>query len=125
MRREVREPDRDEILQRIVAELRLHERIDGERSVRAGEQRVAVGRGFRRHVGAEAAARAGAVLDHDRLAEHLLHVLAGDARDEVGVAARRERHDQPDRLVGIGGERHARQHGDERRCGDRAKQHTA
>ena len=65
MRREVGEPDRDEILERIVAELGLHERVDGERAVRAGEQRVAVGR--RGHLcGAEAAAGAGAVLDHDR-----------------------------------------------------------
>ena len=38
---------RREILQRIVAELGLHERIDGERPVRADEQRVAVGRGAR------------------------------------------------------------------------------
>ena len=44
VRREVGEPDGDEVLERIVAELGLHERIDGQRAVRAGEQRVAIGR---------------------------------------------------------------------------------
>ena len=118
VRRQVGEPDRDEILQRIVVELGLHERVDGERAVRAGEQRVAVGRRARRHLGAEAAARAGAVLDHEGLAERLAHALAAQPRDEVRIAAGRERHDHAHRLVRIGGVGGARQSGCERRGRD-------
>ena len=46
---------------------------------------------------ADDAARAAAVLDHDRLAEVVGQRLAEHARDAVDRAARRERHDQPDR----------------------------
>src|ERR1700688_3146136 len=52
-----------EILQWIVAELGLHEWIDGERSVRADEERVAVGFGARDSLGADTAARAATVVD--------------------------------------------------------------
>jgi hypothetical protein len=110
MRREVGQPDGDEIFERIVVELGLHERIDGQRAVRSGEQRVAVRRCGRDRSSAETAARAGARFNDDRLAERCRHALGDDPRHEVGVAARRERHDQPDRLVRIGGEGLARQH---------------
>ena len=43
------------------------------------------------------AARAAAVLDHDRLAELRRHLLEHDARDDVGRAARPERNDRADR----------------------------
>ena len=95
---------RREILERIVAELGLHERVDGERPVRADQQRVAVGRGARHHFGADAAAGAAAVVDHHRLPKRHFHLFADDAADDVGIAAGRERHDQMDRPVRIGGE---------------------
>jgi hypothetical protein len=125
MRREVGEPYRDEVLQRIVVELRLHERIDCERPIRAGEQRVAIRCGARRHFGTQAAACAGAVFGHERLAERLAHALTAQPRDEVRIAAGRERHDQPHRLVRIGGGRMARQRAHKRRGRDRGEQCAA
>jgi hypothetical protein len=59
----------------------------------ADAQRVAVGCRFDGAGDADACARAGDVLDHDRLAERLAHALAQDAGERVGRAARRERHD--------------------------------
>lgn len=100
---------RREVLERIVGKVRLHEGIDGERPVRADEQRVAVGRRVRHEFGADAAAGAAAVVDHNRLAERARNAFADDAADDVGVAAGGERHDQVDRPVGIGGEGGARQ----------------
>ena len=47
----------------------------------------------------------GPVVDHDLLAELLAELGAEDARDRIGRAARRLRHDQPDRLVGKFGRR--------------------
>ena len=108
MRHVAGERDGREILQRIVAELGLHEGIDGERAVRADEQRVAVGRRARHRFGADAAAGAAAVVDHHRLAERARDPFADQAADDVGIAAGRERHDQMDRPVRIGGEGCAR-----------------
>ena len=45
--------------------------------------------------------RAGAVLDHERLAKTLLEPLRDRARDQVGAAAWRERHEDRDGAVGI------------------------
>ena len=63
--------------------------------------------------------------DDDRLAERRRHAFGDDSRHEIGVAAGRERHDQPDRLVGIGGEGRARQQGRERRGGERGQERAA
>ena len=62
------------------------------------QQRVAVGRRLRHHVGADRAARAAAILHQHRLPHRLLHALRDDARGDVGGAARRERHDDADRF---------------------------
>ena len=59
---------------------------------------VAVGRGLGDHVGAERAAGAAAVVDHDLLLEDFLQLLPDHAGDQVVRPAGRERHDQPDRL---------------------------
>jgi hypothetical protein len=48
-----------------------------------------------------AAARAAAVVDDERLAEHLRQALGECAPDDVARPARRPRNDQPDRLGGI------------------------
>ena len=65
-------------------------------------KRVAVRRRARDDRGADIARRAGAIFDHDRLAERLLQMAADDARQDVGRAARRERHDERDVARGIG-----------------------
>ena len=64
------------------------------------QMRVAVGLGFRREIEPDGERPARAVVDHDLLAELLAELRAEDARDRIGRAARRLRHDQPDRLVG-------------------------
>ena len=59
---------------------------------------------------------AGAVLDHDRLAELVGQLACEQPRQHVHRAPRRERHDQPDRAIGVVlgmGERRAKQ-GDQR-----------
>jgi hypothetical protein len=47
-------------------------------------------------------ARAGAVLDDDRLPERAAHALGEQTPDDVGRAARRKRHNDRDRLRRIG-----------------------
>ena len=97
-----REPDdRLEIVHRIPRHRIERRRADVARPV-ADAERVAVGRRADHAADADGGARAGHGLDQDRLAERLLHVLAHDPRDRVGRPARRERHDQRDRLRRIG-----------------------
>ena len=74
--------------------------VDRVRADRAAADRVAVGRGARQLGRADRAALAWLVLDHDRLAERGAELLANHARQDVGGAAGRERHDVADRLVG-------------------------
>ena len=66
------------------------------------QQRVAVARRLRHHLGADDAAGAAAVVDDDLAAGDLRQLGADDARDDVDGAAGRERHDQADRPIGIG-----------------------
>jgi hypothetical protein len=66
------------------------------------EQGVAVGGRGRGHLRAEIAGRAGAVVDHHLLsAERGGELRLDDARDGIGSAACRERHDPADRPVGV------------------------
>ena len=74
-----------------------HQRFIGRLGVRHHQQRVAVGRRLRGLDGADHAAGAGAVLDHEGLAEVLLQDAADLARRDVGRAAGAERHDDLDR----------------------------
>ena len=88
-----------EVLQRVVGQLGVDARVgDVRRGI--GEQRVAVGRRVDHDLRADRAAGAGAVLGHHRLAPHLLQLGRDHAADDVGRAARRERDDQADGLVG-------------------------
>ncbi len=87
--------DRREILQRLVRHL-LHALVDRERAQIDDADGVAVGRGLGDGIGAERAARAAAIVDHDRLLGQLRHALADDAGDDVVGPAGRERHDQLD-----------------------------
>ena len=62
--------DRRERLDRVVADLRIEADVDRVRADRAAEDRVAVGRGARGDLRADAAAGAALVVDDDRRAEH-------------------------------------------------------
>ena len=71
----------------------VEQRTDGVRG-EGEEEGIAVGDGFRGRLGAERAARATAVLDHHLVSERFRQRLLQDARDDVGAAARRIRHDE-------------------------------
>lgn len=90
--------NRREILDRVVRQLAHHRRID-HMGCRHQEQRVTVRRRARSHLRADRSTRAAAIVDDDRLAEHLDHFWDQDARDDIGVAARGERDDQPNGLL--------------------------
>ena len=76
--------DRDERGLRVERHLGVEERIGGEDAGRRHQQRVAVGRGLGDRTRAGVAAGAGAVLDHDRLAERFRHLVADRARQHIG-----------------------------------------
>jgi hypothetical protein len=61
-------------------------------------ERVAVGRRARRQLERDRAACAGAIVDDDALAEPIRQLGRDDAGDHIETAARRVRHEQPDRL---------------------------
>ena len=90
--------DRHEVLG-LVGQLLVEAAVDRERPGRRDEQRVPVGFGLRRQIGADVAAGAGLLLDDDRLAPLRLQLVGGDARQDVVDAAGRERHDELDRLA--------------------------
>ena len=73
-------------------------------------ERIAVRLGTRDLLGADAAAAADAVLDHELLAEPLAELLRDDAGDGVGAAAGGERHDEADRPLRPARVRGLRQH---------------
>ncbi len=106
------QPDRVEVLLQVVVQ-----RIDDAADVGvplADVDGVAVGRGAREPPDRDAAAGAADVFDDHRLAEDRPHPLGHDARDHVGRAARRERHDQRDRTRRVGLRLHAGDAGHER-----------
>ena len=92
---------RREVLHRVVVDLRVQRRADGERR-RDQHDGVAVGRRPRRRLGADVAAGAAAVLGHHRLAEARRQPLGDQPAEDVGAAAGRERQDEADRARGPG-----------------------
>ena len=95
--------DRHEHLDGIVADVGVHRRTGGQRAAGRDEDGVAVGIGGRHELGADAAARAAAlILDDDALAKHCAKPVCDDARHAVGRPTGRERHDHLDRPVRIG-----------------------
>ncbi|MPM72283.1 hypothetical protein SDC9_119256 [bioreactor metagenome] len=93
-----------EVLDRVIAELAV-QRLVGGHADGGNHQRVAVGRGLGHEVGADVAARAGAVLDDEGLAQRARGLLAQGAGDGIHGAARREGHDPANGLarpVGLG-----------------------
>src|SRR6266496_3815535 len=113
------ERDRGEVLARVERQ-RLVERHVDRVGRRRDEERVAVGRRLGDEIGADVAARAGAVLDDDRLAERLAQSRRERPRGEIGDSTRRKSDDKPDRLARVLAERRRRkeQRGD--RGGDSA-----
>ncbi len=99
---------RHEVAQWSVRELLVERRVDHQRRVGAGRNRVAVGIGLHQRLQADGAVGAGAVLDEYLLPEPLGEMLGGKARDEVGAASRRERHDHLDRPLRPGMDRRLR-----------------
>ena len=76
-------------------------RRDRQRRQVAARDGVAVGRGFRRNVDAEHAARAGAAVHHHLLAENVAQFLREDARENIGVRAGAVGQDVADGTVGV------------------------
>ena len=117
--------DRREVGARVVGKVRVEPDACRLRAEIAHEQRVAV----RRRAGdagrRDRAAGAGHVLDDELLAERAAHVVGVDAGDDVGRAARRERHDDGDRALGIGRKRRPgeRRERGRKRGGKRAVSH--
>ena len=88
----------------VVVDLELLLVDDGREHIGAGIadlQRIAIGSRTRHFLDRKDAEGAGFVFDHHRLAENRPHMLADDAHDDIGGAARPERHNHLDRLRGI------------------------
>ena len=110
--------DRREILDRIIRQVRAEAERDSVGARGCDAHRVAVGRGLGDRVGAEIAARTDTILDHDLLAQPGTEPLRQNARNDIGAAACRERHDQADRplrpsgggVPGLGGSGARRNH---------------
>ena len=93
----------DKVLRGIDGHLAIERGGHGASRLAAHHQGVTVRIGFRQILGCDQPAGAGAVLDHNRLAENFGHLLRDDARRHVGAAAGREADEHPDRVVGITG----------------------
>jgi hypothetical protein len=96
--REQDQADRREVLARAVGHAGEQVRRNCQGAHVDQQQGVAILLGLGDQVGADIAAGAGLVLDHDRLADGVLQLRADEARQDVRGPARRERHDDPDRL---------------------------
>ena len=97
--------DAGEVLGGVERQPSVERRRDGVRGDGVQPDGVAVGRRLGDRVGADIAARTGAILDDELLAGHLGQLARDDARERVGRPAGREDHDVAHRLVGpvVGG----------------------
>ena len=91
---------RDEVALRVVRQLGVKMRVDGERRVGGEEHRGAVGRALRHRLGREDRVRARLVLDDDGLSPYTGELLRELARHDVDAAARRIGDDDAHRLAG-------------------------
>src|SRR6516164_1729334 len=96
-----RERDRGEVLERIIRQVAGGYGIEHHGDIHHGEQGVAVGCHLGDARGRDRGIGAGLVFDHHRLVPHLAQALAGDAHEDIGRSARRERHDDADGSIGI------------------------
>ncbi len=88
-------------LRRIVVKRFVKQWIGRDRRRLRRQERVTIGRRMENIVGGDAAADAGPVLDHHRLAEKGLHLGGDQPGDGVDAPAGRYRDDDPDRMVGV------------------------
>jgi hypothetical protein len=95
----------------------VHQRLVDGQGADAHGQRIAVGRGLGQLAHADIAARAGFVLDHERLAQRGRQLGGDQARDGIHAAAGRNRNEDAHRARGIGVRRlrGARAHGGQAR----------
>ena len=75
LRRRSEQRDRHQVPVRVVGEPLVEVLVDGDRPVSADEQHMRVTGGLGYRLGADVAARAAAVLDHERLAKRSLQPL--------------------------------------------------
>ena len=87
------QPDRLEILLRVIAQVGIERGRRGVRAHVTGDERVAIGSGARGAGRANRAAGADDILDHGLLAEMAREDVRHDPACDVGRPARRERHD--------------------------------
>ena len=93
---------RHEVFDGVVRQLGVQAGIGAERADVSHQQRIAVRGGLGRRFRADQAPCSGPILDHHRPAEGFAQFLRYDAGDDIGGAARCNRHDQPKRLGWIG-----------------------
>ena len=120
-----RQRDRLKVALDVVGQLRHHVAGDRERTDRPHAERIAVGLGLGGEVETDGQRAAGAVVDHDLLADLLGQLGTQDARDGVGRAAGGLRNDEPDRLVRILRRRAGREHAGEQQQGETKCAHGA
>ena len=99
---------RHEALVGVVRKLGEHRRIDRERPDVTEDQRVAVGLRTLHGVHRDIAGAAGTAFDDDLLLPGFGELRSDQARQELGAAARRERHDEHNGLVRVVGLRRNR-----------------
>ena len=90
------------ILERVETRGLVNGLVDGQRTVGAVEQRVAISWRFGCRDAADIAARTGKVFKHNGLAQFTPHSRHDQARQDVTATAGRERHDDLDGFVGVG-----------------------
>jgi hypothetical protein len=88
------EAHRRELVDRYRAPAVFHQRRQRGERVDLHDQRIAVGARPRDDLRSDHRVSAGAVVDDHVLSERVAEVLRQRARDDVGAAARRERHDE-------------------------------
>ena len=93
--------DRLEILERIIFEIGIRARRNHVRAGGAHGQGVTVRVGACGDLGAQRAAGTTTIVDDDLLTKTLAKLLPNDARDDVGGATRRKRHDQANWLARV------------------------
>ena len=109
VRHVARERDRRKILDRVVFQVGVDERIDRERAIGSDQQSVAVGGRLGHELGADAAPRAAAIFDDHGLPQRLADLLADQPSDDVRIAAGGEGNDQADGAIRVGRKRPPRQ----------------
>jgi hypothetical protein len=102
VRHRAKDRDRHQVGRLEAERFRFVERVvDGQRPRRTRKQRISIRCGRCDIRRADVAAGAGLVFDHHRLIPALAEILRDDPRQHVGGSSGRERHDDPNRVIGI------------------------